>query len=62
MEAVLPLKIRPADRGLNLGSAVMLCRSLAHFWRATSPLVMTVLCPRQDRVALHGGNRSGALA
>ena len=51
MEAVLPLKIRPADRGLNLGSAVMLCRSLAHFWRATSPLVVTVLCPRQDLAA-----------
>jgi hypothetical protein len=48
MEAVLPLKIRPAGRSPNLGSAVMLCHSLAHFWRDTSPLALTVLCPREE--------------
>jgi hypothetical protein len=51
MEAVLPLKIRPAGRSSNLGSAVMLCHSLAHFWRDTSPLLLTVICPREEILA-----------
>jgi hypothetical protein len=48
MEAVLPLKIKPAGRSTNLGGAAMLCHSLAHFWHDTTPLLLTVICPREE--------------
>ena len=61
MEAVLPLKIRPDGRAMNLGGAVMLCHSLAYFWRDVPNLALTVICPPDDLAAARDalGNTPG---